>query len=102
VRQPSNGLSLQGYLVLSSHRDPGPRATVRGYPILRYYDSELARTDEDLRGRARELALTVDRDLQGQRNILQALSIAQFITNRNLEAFHGQATRIRDFTGLNY
>src|SRR5215475_13040035 len=66
----------------------------------RYYHSELARIDEELKNDARELALTIDRDLQGQLYTLQAMSIAQLIRNKTFEAFYRQASKVREFTGL--
>ncbi len=68
--------------------------------FFRFYNSELARADDELIGNARELALLIDRDLQGQQFTLQALSISPLITSRNFEAFHQQASRIRDITGI--
>jgi PAS domain S-box-containing protein len=90
---------LQGYQVLQVIATLVPVLLFAIILFSRYYHSELARIDEDLQGRARELTLTVDRDLQGLRNTLQTLSIAQLLARRDFEAFHRQATRIRDFIG---
>jgi len=100
VQRPPRSLSLQDYLVLQVVAILLPVLLFAVILFWRYYDSELARIDDDLQATARELALTIDRDLQGQRNILQALSIARLITTRNFEEFHRQASRIREFTGV--
>ena len=100
VERRKLGLSLQGYLVLVAVAVLVPVLVFATVVFWRYADSELARVDEDLQGHAREVALTIDRDLQGLQHTLQTLSIAQLIRTRNFSAFHGQATRIRNFTGV--
>jgi PAS domain S-box-containing protein len=94
------GLSLQGYLVLNVIAILIPGLVFAALLFSRFYSAELERADDELRGKAIELALNVDRDLQGQQYTLQALSISQRLANRNFEAFYAQATRVRDFTGV--
>jgi signal transduction histidine kinase/CheY-like chemotaxis protein len=69
--------------------------------FTQYYSSEVRRTDEELQGDARKLALSIDRDLLGQQHALQTLSIARLIVNRDYEGFYNQALKIRDITGVN-
>ena len=91
---------MRGYLVLIVISILGPVLLFAGILFSRYYFSEIARIEEDLKGSARELALSIDRDLQGQLYILQALSIARLITNRDFEGFYQQASKLREFTGV--
>lgn len=69
--------------------------------FAQYYNSEVSRIEEDLQSEARKLALSVDRDLTGQQYVLQTLSIARLIANRDYEGFYNQALKIRDITGVN-
>jgi PAS domain S-box-containing protein len=71
-----------------------------GILFSRYYDTELASIEEQLKNNAHELALAIDRDLQGQLFTLQAMSIAQLIRDRNFQAFYQQAMKVREFTGV--
>jgi PAS domain S-box-containing protein len=94
------GLSLRGYLVLNVLAILIPGLAFASILFFRYYTAELARIDADLQSNARELALALDRDLEGQQYTLQTLSIAQLVAARNFEAFHRQASRVRGFTGV--
>jgi PAS domain S-box-containing protein len=100
VKRIKQGLSLQGYLLLNVVAILIPGLVFAAILFSRFYNSELARVDEDLQGKALELALTLDRDLQGQQYTLQALSVGQALANRNFEVFHRQASRVRAFTGI--
>src|SRR5215831_4903700 len=95
-----SGISLRGYLGLIVISILAPVLLFAGILFSRYYATELASIEEQLRNNARELALGIDRDLQGQLYTLQALSVAQTIRNRDFEAFYQQAARVRDLTGF--
>lgn len=94
------GLPMRGYMALIVISILVPVLLFAVILFSRYYHSEIVRIDEELKNDARELALTIDRDLQGQLYTLQAMSIAQLIRNRNFEAFYRQASKVREFTGL--
>ena len=87
-------LSMRGYLVLIVTSILVPVLLFAGVVFSRYYFSELARIDEDLQSNARELVLTIDRDLQGQQFTLQALSIARSLPIGILRA---SIARLRKF-----
>jgi hypothetical protein len=84
---------MRGYLVLIVISILAPVLLFAAVLFSRYSFSELTRIDEDLQSNARELVLTIDRDLQGQQYTLQALSIAQLITGRNLKRSIGKLQR---------
>jgi PAS domain S-box-containing protein len=95
-----SGISMRGYLALIVISILAPVLLFAGILFSRYYDKELASIEERLRNDARDLALGIDRDLQGQLYTLYALSVTQTIGNRDFEVFYQQAARVRDLTGL--
>src|SRR5712691_3538728 len=99
-KAPRN-LSLRGYLVLIVVAVFVPVLIFSAVLLLRYYFSELARIEEDLQNDARQLALMVDRDLQGQQFTLQTLSVSHLLSEQDFQGFYQQALRVRGFTGVN-
>jgi PAS domain S-box-containing protein len=95
-----SSLSLRGYLALIVISILVPLLLFAAILFSRYYYTELARIDDDLRDDARELALAIDRDLQGQLFTLRAMSLARLITNRDFAGFYQQALKVREFTGV--
>src|SRR5215467_3780342 len=95
-----SGISLRGYLGLIVISILAPALLFAGILFSRYYTKELASIEEQLKNDARDLALGIDRDLQGQLYALHALSVTQTISNRDFEAFYQQAARVRDVTGF--
>jgi signal transduction histidine kinase/CheY-like chemotaxis protein len=94
-------ISLRGYLILLVISALLPVVIFAGVVFARYYDSELARIEEDLQNDARKLALTIDRDLTGQLLILQTLTTSRRIAERDYEGFYRQATQVKEFSGVN-
>ncbi len=94
-------LSMRGYLVLIVVAVFVPVLIFSAVLLLRYYFSELARIEEDLQNDARQLALMVDRDLQGQQFTLQTLSVSHLLSEQDFQGFYQQALRVRGFTGVN-
>jgi hypothetical protein len=95
-----SGISMRGYLALIVISILAPVLLFAGILFSRYYAKELASIEEQLRNNARELALGIDRELQGQLYALHAMSGAQTIKDRDFEAFYQQAARVRDLTGF--
>jgi hypothetical protein len=83
LKWPRRSLSMRGYLVLIVISILVPVLLFAAVLFSHYYYSELARIEEELKNNARELALAIDRDLQGQQFTLQSLAIARLITNRD-------------------
>ena len=54
---------MRGYLLLLVFSVAIPAAVFAAILLQRYYNSEVARIDQQLLNNARQLALTVDRDL---------------------------------------
>jgi two-component system, sensor histidine kinase len=95
-----SGISMRGYLALIVISILAPALLFAGILFSRYYAKELDSIEEQLRNNARELALGIDRELQGQLYALYALSVAQTIRDHDFEAFYQQAARVRDLTGF--
>jgi len=91
---------MRGYLALIVISILVPLLIFATILFRRYYYAELARIDGELRDDARELALALDRDLQGQLFTLQVMSFDRLIANRDYEGFHQHASKIRAFTGV--
>jgi hypothetical protein len=87
-----SGISMRGYLGLIVISILAPVLLFAGILFSRYYAKELVSIEEQLKNDARELALGIDRDLQGQLYTLQALSGAQTIKDRDFEAFYQQVS----------
>ncbi|MDB5599902.1 MAG: integral rane sensor hybrid histidine kinase [Xanthobacteraceae bacterium] len=94
------GLSIRGYLILFVLAVVLPTAVFAGVLFARYYQSAVESIEVELQNDARQLALTIDRDLAGLTGTLQTLTVSSFLPVRNYEAFHEQATRVKSYIGV--
>ena len=90
---------MRGYLLLLVFSVAIPAAVFTAILLQRYYNSEVARIDQQLLNNARQLALTVDRDLAGLQATLQTLALSRSLETGDHEAFYRQATQVRDYVG---
>src|SRR5687767_1677996 len=97
----ANRLTMRGYLVLLTLAILLPVLVFSGVLYLRYYNAEQERIENDLLSDARQLALTVDRDLAGLLNTLQTLTTSTRLAENDYAAFYQQAERVRAMLGLN-
>jgi len=93
------GISMRGYLLLLVFSVAIPAAVFAAILLQRYYNSEVARIDQQLLNNARQLALTVDRDLAGLQATLRTLALSRALGSGDHEAFYRQATQVRDYVG---
>ncbi len=94
-------LTMRGYLVLLTLAILLPVLVFSGVLYLRYYNAEQERIEADLLNDARQLALTVDRDLAGLLNTLQTLTTSPRLAEKDYAGFHQQADHVRAMVGLN-
>ena len=94
-------LTMRGYLVLLTLAILLPVLVFSGVLYLRYYNAEQERIESDLLNDARQLALTVDRDLAGLLNTLQTLATSTRLAENDYAGFYQQAERVRAMLGLN-
>ena len=94
-------LTIRGYLVLLTLAIMVPVLVFVAILYFGYYNSELARIETDLQYDARQLALTIDRDVAGLQYTAQTLSTATRIRDRDYPGFYEQAQRVRSFAGVN-
>jgi signal transduction histidine kinase len=94
-------LSVRGYLVLLVLSIVLPGSIFAGILFWRYYDAQLKRIEQVLQNDARQLALSVDRDLAGLQSTLQTLALSVRIVNRDYDGFYQQASQVRDVIGVN-
>jgi signal transduction histidine kinase/CheY-like chemotaxis protein len=97
----ANRLTMRGYLVLLTLAILLPVLVFSGVLYLRYYNAEQERIENDLLNDARQLALTVDRDLAGLLNTLRTLTTSPRLAQNDYAGFHQQADRVRAMVGLN-
>jgi PAS domain S-box-containing protein len=71
-----------------------------GLLFWRYYDSELSRIEQELEHNASELALMIDRDLQGELVTLETLSKANTILVHDFARFYARAAQFREYGGV--
>jgi len=93
-------LSVRGYLLVMVLAIMLPVGAFAGVLFWRYADSEIARIDQQLENAAHELALDVDRDLQGKIVTLETLATANSMENRDYARFYDRATRVKDLAGV--
>src|ERR1700761_6663183 len=93
------GVSMRGYLLLLVFSVAIPAAIFAAILLQRYYNSEVARIDQQLLDNARQLALTVDRDVAGLQATLQTLALSRALSVGDYEAFYRQAAQVRDYVG---
>jgi signal transduction histidine kinase/CheY-like chemotaxis protein len=94
-------LTIRGYLVLLTLAIMVPVLVFVAILYFGYYNSELARIETDLQYDARQLALTIDRDVAGLQYTAQTLATATRIRDRDYAGFYEQAQRVRSFAGVN-
>jgi signal transduction histidine kinase/CheY-like chemotaxis protein len=94
-------LSMRSYLVLLVLAIMLPGAIFAGFLFLRYYNSEIGRLHEDLQADARQLALTIDRELAGLQSTLRTLAVSSRVTQGDFEGFYRQAEEVKSFVGVN-
>jgi signal transduction histidine kinase/CheY-like chemotaxis protein len=94
-------LTIRGYLVLLTLAIVVPILIFAAILYFGYYNSELSRIETDLQYDARQLALTVDRDVAGLQHSAQTLATATRIRDRDYAGFYEQAQRVRSFGGVN-
>src|SRR3954469_5810983 len=94
-------LTMRGYLVLLTLAILLPILIFSAVLYFSYYRAELSRIETDLRTDARQLALTVDRDLAGLLYTAEALATSDRIVERDYAGFHQQALRVRAIAGVN-
>jgi hypothetical protein len=94
-------LTLRGYLVLLTLAIILPVLVFAGILYVNFYNSELDRLERNLQSDARQLSLTVDRDISGLLNTLQTLTASTRITINDYEGFFEQAQHVRDMIGVN-
>ena len=90
---------MRGYLLLLVFSVAIPGALFAAILLQRYYNSEVARINQDLLNNAHQLALTVDRDLAGLQATLQTLALSRSLSVGDHETFYQQATQVRDYVG---
>ena len=103
MRQIANGgrrLFIRGYLILLVVSVLLPVLLFSGVLFARYYMSEQTRIEDDLQNDARQLALTIDRDLAGLRSTLETLATSQRLIEGDLVGFDQQARRVRELLGI--
>ena len=94
-------LTIRGYLVLLTLAIMVPVLVFAAILYSGYYNSELSRIETDLQYDARQLALTIDRDVAGLQYTAQTLATATRIRDRDYAGFYEQAQRVRSFAGVN-
>src|SRR5262245_38585002 len=99
VRTRLRGISMRGYLLLLVFSVAIPAALFAAILLQRYYNSEVARIDQELQEDAHRLALTVDRDLAGLQATLQTLALSQSLAVGDHDSFYRQAVQVRDYVG---
>lgn len=78
-----------------------PGIVFAGILLQRYAASEVERYEQEARGVASTAASVLDRHLTGWQTTLQTLATSEHLRSRNLEAFHHQATLVKQFIGAN-
>ena len=99
VRTRLRSLSMRGYLLLLVFSVAIPGALFAAILLQRYYNSEVARINQDLLNNAHQLAQTVDRDLAGLQATLQTLALSRSLSVGDHESFYRQAAQVRDYVG---
>jgi hypothetical protein len=66
----------------------------------RYCQSELDRIEQELKRNASDLALIIDRDLQGEIVSLETLSTSSSMKANDFARFYERAARFRDYAGV--
>jgi PAS domain S-box-containing protein len=91
---------MRGYLFVMVISILLPVLLFAAIVFWRYYDSEVARIEQDLTNDSRQVAQAVDRDLQSQVVTLETLATAEAITDRDYQSLYSRAAKIRDLAGV--
>jgi signal transduction histidine kinase/CheY-like chemotaxis protein len=94
-------LTIRGYLVLLTLAILLPVLVFSAVVYFRYYAAEQARIEADMLNDARQLALTVERDLAGLQFTAQTLATSDRLADRDYRGFYEQARRVRNIAGVN-
>jgi signal transduction histidine kinase/ActR/RegA family two-component response regulator len=100
VAKNGRRLFIRGYLILLVVSVLLPVLLFTGVVFARYYMSEQTRIEEDLQNDARQLALTIDRDLAGLQSTLETLATSQRLLEGDYVGFDQQARRVRQLLGV--
>ncbi len=93
-------MSVRGYLLVMVIAILLPVGAFAGVLFWRYANSEIARIDQQLENDAHELALDVDRDLQGKIVTLETLATANSVESRDYARFYDRAVRLKKVAGV--
>ncbi len=99
-KRPRPGLSMRGYLLAMVVTIQLPVLLFAAILFQRYYDSEIARIEQDLQNDARGLALDIDRDLQAKIVMLETLATIGSLEARDYALFYERAKKLKDFAGV--
>ncbi len=91
---------MRGYLFVMVLAILLPVVVFAGVLFWRYYDSELARIDQALENNARDIALDIDRDLQGKIVTLETLATAGSMDSHDYARFYERAMKVKDVAGV--
>src|SRR5438445_3600777 len=93
--------TIRGYLVLLTLAILLPVLIFSAILYFSYYRAEQSRIEADLEGDARQLALTVERDLAGLQYTAQTLATAVRIADHEYASFYNQAPPVGAIAGVN-
>src|SRR5271156_697037 len=91
------GLSMRGYLLVMVIAILLPVIIFAGILFQRYYDADITRIERELQNEAHDLALLVDRDLEGQLVALETLTTSGSLAGGQYDRFYQRAVRMRDY-----
>jgi PAS domain S-box-containing protein len=93
-------MSVRAYLLVMVIAIVLPVDAFAGVLFWRYADSEIGRIDQQLENDARELALDVDRDLQGKIVALETLATSSALDSGDYAQFYARALRVKNLAGV--
>ena len=93
-------LTIRGYLTLLTLAILLPVLVFSAILYFNYYAAEQSRIEQDLQNDARQLSLTVDRELAGLQSTLQTLTTSARLAEGDLAGFYQQARQVRGFLGV--
>ncbi len=93
-------LSMRGYLFVMVVAIVVPVLAFAALLFSRYFDSQIARIDQQLQTDARDLSLDIDRDLQAKVVTLETLATSGSVDAHDYARFYQRALRMKDLTGV--
>ena len=96
----ARGPTMRGYLLLMVVAILLPLVAFAAVLFARYDNSEIARIDQQLQDDARDMALDLDRDLQGKIVTLETLATSGALANKDYSRFYQRAMRVKDIAGF--